>query len=139
MTSRCSTLTNITYCLLHIWPQIYRTGKIWALSTKYCTWKHDAAATPTDNTHIQSKRINLLSDLFAEKKIKRYRLPKHFLFVRISRSNVSTIFHFIFSVLFVVMLASRYICPKYVDHVEKIISQPRSMAKRLTISVLVIL
>jgi hypothetical protein len=47
--------------------------------------------------------------------------------------------YFIFSVVFAVPLASRYFCFKYLDRVKRVISQPRDIAKRLSINVLVIL
>jgi hypothetical protein len=57
--------------------------------------------------------------------------------VSLFTSNPSTIFHF--SVVFAVPLASRYFCFKYLDRVKRVISQPRDIAKRLSINVLVIL
>jgi hypothetical protein len=54
-----------------------------------------------------------------------------------STSNQSTTFHF--SVVFAVPLVSRYFCFKYLDRVKRDISQPRDIAKRLSINDLVIL
>jgi hypothetical protein len=57
--------------------------------------------------------------------------------IKSSTSNPSTIFHF--SVVFAVPLASRYFCFKFLDRIKRVISQPRDIAKRLTINILVIL
>jgi hypothetical protein len=54
-----------------------------------------------------------------------------------STSNPSRIFHF--SVVFAIPLTSRYFCFKYLDRVKRVISQPRDIAKRLCINVIVIL
>ena len=46
---------------------------------------------------------------------------------------------FNFSVVFAVKLASRYICFKYLDCIKRVIFQPKHIAQRLDINVLVIL